>query len=167
MKSPICAFDAKSGVLCSKCETKLSNGQISKDDVKASIILSRLAEKNPDINKFTLLRAAFLDNDVVLVLRPSDVAIARNVEGLSRKIEDELNGRVWFLESESSDRGFVETLLYPSRVLTVNLFWLPDGSKLTKVIVAGTAEKTKINVQKVSKIAKAVRNMDLMLEFES
>ena len=36
MKSPICSFDAKSGVLCRKCETKLKSGSITQDDVEAA-----------------------------------------------------------------------------------------------------------------------------------
>lgn len=52
MKSPICPFDAKSGVLCSKCESKLESADITRDDVKASIRLARLADRSQD-NRLT------------------------------------------------------------------------------------------------------------------
>ena len=166
MKSPICSFDAKSGVLCSKCDAKLRSGEISQDDVDASIKLSRLAEKNSDVNKFTLVRAVSLGTELALVLKSSDVRGLRGNEAISEKIESEFQRKVWFLESESSDRAFVELLFYPTRVLSVNLFWLPDGSRMTKVVVAGSREANRANLEKVQKIAKIVRNMDLTVGFE-
>ena len=57
MKTPICSFDAKTGSLCSKCESKLKTGHLSVGDVEASIKLTRLAEKNNILDKFTLVGA--------------------------------------------------------------------------------------------------------------
>ena len=39
-----------------------------------------------------------------------------------------------------------------------------DGNKLTKVIVAG---KPLVNIEKIQKIAKAVRSIELLVEFEN
>lgn len=166
MKSPICPFDAKSGVLCSKCESKLESGGITRDDVEAAIRLARLADHSQDVDRFTLLRGAKVDNDFVLVLRSPDVIALRGDSHLAGKIEVEFGQKVWFVESEASDRRFVEGLLHPLRVLSVNLFWLPDGNKLTKVIVAGDCKRARVNIEKVVKIAKAVRNIELLMEFE-
>lgn len=167
MKSPICPFDAKSGVLCSKCESKLESGGITRDDVEAAIRLARLADRSQDVDRFTLLRGAKVDDDFVLVLRSPDVVALRGNSGLADKIEGEFGQKVWFVESEASERRFVEGLLHPLRVLSVNLFWLPDGNKLTRVIVAGDGKRARVNIEKVQKIAKAVRNIELLVEFEN
>lgn len=166
LKSPICSFDAKTGVLCSKCEARLGAGDITQDDVDASTKLTRIAEKNQDVNKFTLLRGVRVDGDVVLVLRSPDVSVLRSNSTLSGRIETDFGQKVWFVESEASDRRFIEGLFHPIRVLSVNLFWLPDGSKLTKVIASGNISKLRFNVGKFQKIAKAVRNIELIVEFE-
>jgi hypothetical protein len=55
MKTPICTFDAKTGILCNLCESKLESGQITQSDVESSIVLTRLAQKNSNINKMTLV----------------------------------------------------------------------------------------------------------------
>ena len=167
MKSPICPFDAKSGVLCSKCESKLESGGITRDDVEAAVRLARLADRSHDVDRFTLLRGAKVDDDFVLVLRSPDVTALRADMALAGKIEGEFGQKVWFVESEASDRRFVEGLLHPLRVLSVNLFWLPDGNRLTKVIVAGDGKRARVNIEKVVKIAKAVRNIELLVEFEN
>ena len=167
MKSVICPFDAKSGVLCSKCESKLESGNISREDVEAAIKLARLADRNQNVDKFTLVRGAKVDDDFVLVLRSQDVITLKGDSGLASMIEDEFGRKVWFVESEASDRGFVEALLYPLKALSVNLFWLPDGNKLTKVTVALNVKNPRINIEKVQKIVKEVRNIELLIEFET
>jgi transcription antitermination factor NusA-like protein len=167
LKFLICPFDAKSGVLCTKCESKLESGGITHDDVKAAIKLARLAEKDQQIDKFTLLHGTQVDDDFVLVLKSPDVIALRSDSGLADMIEDEFGQKVWFVESEASDRRFVEGLLGSLKVMSVNLFWMPDGSKLTKVVAAGDAKRARVNIEKVVKIAKAVRNIDLLVEFEN
>jgi hypothetical protein len=59
----------------------------------------------------------------------------------------------------------VENLLYPLRVLSVNQFWLPDGNKLTKVVVSKQPKQQKADTTKIQKIAKAVKDMELLIEF--
>ena len=165
MKTPICSFDAKTGVLCAKCEVKLHSGQISQDDVDASVRLSKAASKSQDIDRFTLAKGAKVDSDFVLVLRSPDILAVRSNLGLAARIEDEFQQKIWFLDSEASERGFIEGLFYPARVVSVNQFWLPDG-KVTRVIMAGKEAQKKMDVEKVQKIAKVIKNMELLIEFE-
>ena len=75
--------------------------------------------------------------------------------------------KVWFIETEASDRRFIENLFHPTKVLSVNFFWLPEANKLTKVIVAQDAKSVSVNIEKVQKIAKAVRNIELLIEFKN
>ncbi len=164
MKSPICSFDAKSGVLCRNCEARLKQGSITQDDIDATKKLSSLADHDPQINKFTLVRGTRVDGDFVLVLRGSDVSALRANKELASKIEKEMGQKVWFIESEASDRRFIENLFYPTKVLSVNFFWLPEANKLTKIIVAEDAKSASVNIEKVQKIAKAVRNIELLVE---
>jgi transcription antitermination factor NusA-like protein len=167
LKSPICPFDAKSGVLCSKCESKLKSGDITRDGVEAAIRLAHLADRSLDVDRFTLLRGAKVEDDFMLVLRSSDMTALRGDSRLAQKIEGEFGQKVWFVESEASERRFVEGLLHPLRVLSVNQFWLPDGNRLTKVVLAGDGKRARVNIEKVVKIAKAVRGIELLVEFEN
>jgi transcription antitermination factor NusA-like protein len=165
LKSLICPFDAKSGVLCTKCESKLESGGITRDDVEAAIRLARLADRSQDVDRFTLLRGAKVDDDFVLVLRSSDVTALRGDSDLAQKVEGEFGQKVWFVESEASERCFIEGLLHPLRVLSVNQFWLPGGDRLTKAVVTGDSKRARVNIEKAVKIAKAVRDIELLVEF--
>ncbi|WP_337862103.1 hypothetical protein [Nitrososphaera sp.] len=173
MKTPICSFDAKTGVLCAKCEEKLRSGQITQDDVDASVKLTKAAGKSQEIDRFTLTKGAQVEGEFVLALRGPDVLAIRSNPALAEKVEKEFRQKVWFLDSEASERGFIEGLFHPAKITTVNQFWMPDGSKVTRVIVAGRApsaaaggQQKKLDIEKVQKIARAVRNMELLVEFE-
>ena len=168
MKTPICTFDAKTGILCAKCETKLRLGHLKQTDVEGAIKITKLAEHNQDINKFTMVGAAKVDGDFVLILRGSDISVLRANTMLPTKFEHEFQSKVWFVEAEATDKRFIENLFFPRKVLTVNLIWLPDGSKLTRVQIAGKSNNSELKntIEKIKKIAKEIRNIELLVEFE-
>ena len=149
------------------CEAKLKSGSITQDDVEAATKLIGLADRNQEINKFTLIRGTRVHGDFVLVFRGSDVTVLRGNEELANKIEKQIGQKVWFIETEASDRRFIESLLHPLKVLSVNFFWIPEANKLTKVIIADDDKNTSVNIDKVQKIAKAIRNIELLVEFNN
>lgn len=154
-------------MLCRTCEAKLKSGSITQDDIDAAKKLINLADRNQEINKFTLVRGTRVNGDFVLVLRGQDVSVLRGNQELTNKIEKEMGEKVWFVETEASDRRFIESLFHPIKVLSVNFFWLPEANKLTKVVVADDGKNTQLNLEKVQKIAKAVRNIELLIEFNN
>jgi transcription antitermination factor NusA-like protein len=167
LKTPICTFDAKTGILCAKCETKLRLGHLTHADIEGAMKITKIAEHNQDVNKFTMISAAKVDDDFILILRGSDIIVLRTNTSLSKKFEDEFQSKVWFVEAEATDRRFIENLFFPAKVLTVNLIWLPDGNKLTKAIVTdGNPSELESNVEKIKKIAKEIRNIELLVELQ-
>ena len=154
-------------MLCRTCEAKLKSGSITQDDIDAAKKLINLADRNQEINKFTLVRGTRVNGDFVLVLRGQDVSVLRGNQELANKIEKEMGEKVWFVEAEASDRRFIESLFHPIKVLSVNFFWLPEANKLTKIVLADDGKNVQLNLDKVRKIAKAVRNIELLIEFNN
>ena len=168
MKTPICSFDAKTGTLCAKCEDKLQSGHLTHVDVECAVKLVKLAERDEEINKFTMVNAYQVNEDIVLVLQRSDLSILRSNVELASRIQAQFQSKLWFVEAEATDKRFLENLFFPARILTINLIWLPDGNKLTKVIVtAHNIRVSDINVEQIQKITKTVRNIELLVDFES
>lgn len=168
LKTPICTFDAKTGILCNLCEHKLESGQITQSDVEGSIVLSRLAQKNSLINKMTLISAREVEREQVLLLKSSDVRLIRSNDNLSEIINKGFGKEVWILEADSNDRRFLDNLFYPMHLESVNLVWLPDGSKLTRIAFEKStySKIDKIKLEKIKKISMAVRQIDLIIEVE-
>jgi len=163
-------FDAKTGILCSKCDAKLNSGQLNQAAVFSSIKLAKLAEKDQEISKFTLVGSHKVDDDYILFLRTSDIITIRSNPAIVQKFAGEFNANIWFVEAEGTDRRFMENLFYPRRVLNMNLIWLPDGNKLTRVVVNQESVKRSsmlLDVEKIRKVAKAVKRIELIVEFET
>ncbi len=167
MKLPICLTDAKIGVLCPRCEARLEKGEISSVDVEVSYILAKAAKEIPVLDTITLVRAHELEGNLVLVLGSGDARKILADGNALKKLKEYLNyERLWITE-EGDDRRFVEYLLHPLRVLTLNTVWLPDGSKTTRVLVAGRPERgSDVDINKAKKIIKALRGLDLEIQFE-
>lgn len=167
IKIPICTFDAKTGILCSKCQSKLTSGQISTADIQVSRALVKQAEKMSELNKITLLRSFQVDRNFVLEVEQTDAALFRSKPEIMASLEATLNGKVWIMGASNSDRRFLEDLFYPIRILTVNTVWLPDGSKLTKVIIPGRrVERLLGEIEALKSVVKSVRGIELTVEFE-
>ena len=168
LKTPICSFDAKTGVLCAKCESKVNSGQLTSSDVEGAMRLAKLAEDDQYINQFTLLSAAKVDDFFVLVMKSPDVLLIRGNSEIAKKIKKEFESKVWFVEGDSTDRKFIENLFFPSRVLNINLIWLPDGNKVTKVIVEqNDSTISHLDSKRIQNIAKQVKNMELVIEHKN
>ena len=169
MKTPICTFDAKTATLCTKCETRLRLGQLTDTDIEGAIKITKLAERNQDINKFTMTAASKVDKDFIIILSGSDISTIRSNSTLLKKFEDEFQSKVWFVESDATDKRFIENLFFPVKVLTVNMLWLPDGSKLTKAIISPSNkfQSQPPNIERIKQIAREIRNIELLVEFEN
>jgi len=165
LRLPICIFDAKTGVLCPKCESRLKNGELSKIDVESSIKLIKLSNKNQDIDKLNLIGSQKIDEDYVLILKDSNVSHINSNDKLISSIEKEFNGKVWFVEANSSVRKILENLFFPIRILKTNMIWLPDGNQVTQVTIESKDyEKFFSKIEKVKKIVNVVRNIELVVE---
>lgn len=165
MRLPICIFDAKTGVLCPKCEGRLKNGELSKIDVDCSIKLIKLSNKNQDIDKLNLIKSQKIDEDYVLILKDSNVSHINSNDKLISSIEKEFNGKVWFVEANSSVRKILENLFFPIRILKTNMIWLPDGNQVTQVTIESKDyEKFFSIIEKIKRIVNVVRNIELVVE---
>jgi len=151
--------------LCPKCESRLKNGELSKVDVECSIKLIKLSNKNQDIDNLNLIGSQKIDGDYVLILKDSNISHIKSNDKIISSIEEEFNGRVWFVEANSSVRKILENLFFPIRILKTNMIWLPDGNQVTQVTIESKDyEKFSSIIEKVKKIINVVRNIELVVE---
>ncbi|MHB8567346.1 MAG: transcription elongation factor NusA [Nitrososphaerales archaeon] len=167
MKTPICSFDARTGVLCPKCNARLKSGQLTETDVEVAIKLTKAAEKNPNIGKLSLIKVNLVEGDYILILEPGTLTPLRHDPTFPKTLQSLLGGKVWLTEADTTDRKELEDLFYPVRIANINTVWLPDGSKLTKVVIPGKkTERFPHDTEMISRILRETREMDLMVEFE-
>ena len=63
---------------------------------------------------------------------------------------------------ELQKKRFIENLMYPLKISTMNLVWLPDDNKLTKIVINRKKQSKNINIHeintnKIQNIAKEIK----------
>jgi transcription antitermination factor NusA-like protein len=163
---PICGFDAKNAVLCPQCEAKVERGQLSKADVEAAITLAKIAKSNKEIDNFSLFSCKEFQGNFILALAKNDIMAIRQSRTLYRLLQDQFKEKIWLVEANETDKKFIEDLLFPTKILTINSVWT-GGIQKTKAVVSGKwTPKFPIDTKKVIEIVKNARNLDIEIEFE-
>jgi hypothetical protein len=146
------------------CESRLRSGQIREADVQASKALLQMSGRLR--GAASLVRSFRVDGNYILELDHAGlVAFKDNPEALA-ELEKLLGGHVWLARASSSNREFIEDLLYPAKVLALGTLWLPDGTKLAKAMVSGRVSRRTHPSDLIKKIAKEVRGIDVVVESE-
>jgi transcription antitermination factor NusA-like protein len=169
VKTILDEFCVKSGILCVKCEEKLRKGQVSPLDFKVIKVLIELEKDYPVLKKVFFHKSIEASDTLAILVNKNDMIQilsqgGKIIKALAEKIGKK---RIKLLSYGSGEREFLEELLSPFSILTVNTVWLPDGSTETKVILPGRKPKRlPIDFEEVKEIAKEVKGMSLRIEFE-
>lgn len=141
MKTPICEICLKSGILCPGCQGKLTNGDISELDVNISKLLYKLISEYNIPKDITFIKAWEFDDIIILVVGINDVGSVVGKGGKILKIlQKELQRKIRVVEDTDDVRKMVNDLLYPARVIGVNIIYLPKGQK-RKIRISHDDEK--------------------------
>jgi transcription antitermination factor NusA-like protein len=166
MKTELCSFCLKSGILCQKCSAKVKAGEISDMDLKVARLLLSLEEKYPTLQNVCFYKAVDVEKTLALIVGHGDVPKILGYSGkIIKAIGDETSKNVKVLEYGVDDRKFLEDLFIPFSILTINTIWIPDGTTETRVILKrkrGT--QLPYDLKALKEIARKVRNMSLRVE---
>ena len=165
MKTALCNFCLKSGILCSKCQGKLKSGEVSEADFEIARQLLSLEEKYPSLQDVYFHKAIEANGVLAIVVKRGDVPRLLGYGGkIIRSLGEKTGKTIRVLEQGVDDRKFLEDLFIPLRILTINTIWLPDGTTETRVILSRGRRRTP-NVKALKKIAQKARGITLRVEF--
>ena len=169
MKTVLCSFCLKSGILCQKCSARVKSGEISEQDLKIARSLLSLEEKYPSLQNVYFHRAVDADRTLALIVGPGDVPRLLGYGGkILKTLNEETGKNIRVLEYGVDDRKFLEDLFVPFSILTINTIWLPDGTTETRVILRRRrGVGSSFDVKALKEIAGKVRNMTLRVEYAS
>ena len=168
MQTQLCEFCLRSGMLCNKCQEKVSSGIVDDLYMKVAQYLLKVENQNPSLQKARLSRVIDVGGFLVLVVGRGDrIKFTGESGALPRGVGDEFNRRVLIIEEGVNDRGFLEDLFSGQHIVTINIIWLPDGTTETRVVLQGRGARrlSQKRINSLTKIAKGVRNMDLRVEY--
>lgn len=161
-------FCVKSGVFCPKCEEKIKKGHVTELDLKIIKILCELEKEFPILQDVFFTKAVEVENTLAILVDKQDIGKLLGQSGkILKAMSDRTCETIRILSSGVDDRQFIENLLAPFSILTINTIWLPDESTETKAILYGRKPKrVPIDFKIIKKLAKEIRGMTLRIEFE-
>ena len=167
MKTELCSFCLKSGMLCQKCAAKVKAGDISDLDLRVARLLLSLEEKYPSLQNVCFYRAVDVNKTLAVLVGRGDVPRILGYGGkIVKAISDETGKSVRVLEHGVDDRKFLEDLFIPLNILTINTIWLPDGTTETRVILRRKrGGQLPFDLKAIKEIAQNIRKMSLRVEF--
>jgi transcription antitermination factor NusA-like protein len=167
MKTELCSFCLKSGILCQKCSAKVKAGEISELDLRIARLLLSLEEKYPSLQNVCFYKAVEVNKTLAILVGHGDVPRLLGYGGkIIKALGEESGTSVRILEYGVDDRKFLEDLFIPLSILTINTIWLPDGTTETRVILKKRrGSQVPFDSKALIEIASKVRKMSLRVEF--
>jgi transcription antitermination factor NusA-like protein len=167
VKTPLCSFCLKSGILCQKCSEKVRSGEITDLDLKVARLLLSLEETYPSLQNVSFYKAINAGGTLAILVGKGDVPRLLSHGGKIVKVLSEKIGKaIRVLEYGVDDRKFLEDLFAPLSIVTINTIWLPDGTTETRVILKRRRGKQPpFDVKSLIDIARKLRNMTLRVEY--
>ncbi|MBC7130435.1 hypothetical protein H5T51_04345 [Candidatus Bathyarchaeota archaeon] len=167
MKTVLCNFCLKSGILCPKCSDKVKSGEITKLDLEIARLLASLEEAYPALQNVYFYKAVEARKTLAVIVGRGDVPRLLGYGGKIIKALGKKTGKsIRVLEHGTDDRKFLEDLFAPLSIVTINTIWLPDGTTETRVILRRRGSKRlPFDVDDLKEIARKVRNLTLRVEF--
>jgi transcription antitermination factor NusA-like protein len=167
MKTVLCSFCLKSGILCQKCSARLESGEISELDLKIARLLLSLEEKYPPLQNVYFHRAVEAGKTLAIIVGSGDVHRLLGYGGrIIKALNEETGKNIRVLEDGVDERKFLEDLFAPLSIMTINTIWLPDGSTETRAILRKRrGAQPPFDVKALKEIAQKIRSMTLRVEF--
>ncbi len=169
VRTELCSFCVKSGILCPRCQERLDKGRITQLDLKVIGLLSELEKSHPILQEVHFHKAAEVGETLAIMVDRRDIGKIVGLEGrIVRAISEQAGGkRIKILGYGGDDRQFLEELLSPLSILTINTVWLPDGSTETKAILQGrTPRHMPVDLEVAKQLAREIQGLTLRIEFE-
>ena len=167
MRTELCSFCLKSGILCQKCSAKVKSGEISELDLKIARLLLSLEGKYTSLQNVSFYKAVGVGKTLAVIVGHGDVPRLLGYGGkIIKTLGEETRKSVRVLEYGVDDRKFLEDLFMPLNILTINTIWLPDGTTETRVILKRKrGSQLPFDLKALKEIASKVRKMSLRVEF--
>ncbi|MBE3116956.1 hypothetical protein IMZ68_07100 [Candidatus Bathyarchaeota archaeon] len=167
MKTELCSFCLKSGMLCQKCSAKVKAGEITDLDLRIARLLINIEEKYPSLQNVCFYKALEVEKTLAIMVGHGDVPRLLGYGGkIIKALSDESGKNVRILEHGVDDRKFLEDLFIPFSILTINTIWLPDGTTETRVILKRKrGSQLPFDLTALKEIARKVRKMSIRVEF--
>jgi hypothetical protein len=167
--TPICAFDARTGILCKKCKLKLRKKKITSLDVEVSKAFGLADQKYPKLlQNVTLARAHQIDNNGTIVLLIRNGNNIEDNQDIKMFLEDQISSQIEIVELGSGQRAAFTHFFAPLEILKIDqLFVPPEGDIELKITLRGDPTNLRFPREQSEQIAGLISKSPVRLEIEA
>ena len=167
MKAPICNVCLKSDVLCSNCEEKLEDGEITELEIKVSRILKDLSNEYGSLRDSEIKHVYNTENVLVVVTAEGDGAkvVGRGGE-IVKEIAERVDQSIRVVEQSEENREVIKGLLSPAEIRSINTVFKPDGEAQKVVVPKEYKGKVNLSVEELEKLVSSITDTDYQISFE-
>jgi transcription antitermination factor NusA-like protein len=167
MKAPICNVCLKSDQLCSACQQKLDDGDITEKEIEVSRILHDLSTDYGSLKDSTIEGVHDAEKVVVVITAEGDGAkvVGRNGE-IVKELADQIDKSIRVVEAASDDMEVIKGLLSPAEVKSVNTVFMPDGEYKKIVVDEDYEGKINLSTDEFEEIVERITGTEYKLAFE-
>lgn len=143
MRTPVCQFDLKSGVLCSKCEAKLRENIVSELDIK---IMATLLDEEKNfifLQKSEYIKSIELYGVIYIFIKIEEDVSQTQLSLLETRLEAKTKRKVRLFKDSDNFNEFIGSLISPARLVSITKIWLPDGTEELGLLIDS---KSKMNI---------------------
>ncbi|MFB6216955.1 MAG: hypothetical protein ABEJ72_08325, partial [Candidatus Aenigmatarchaeota archaeon] len=163
----ICNVCLKSDVLCSGCEEKLENNEISEIEIEVSRVLQDLSNEYASLRDSEILNVFDAEKVVVIVTAEGDGAkvVGRSGE-IVKKVAEELDKSIRVVEKSQDDIETIKGLLSPAEVESINTVFSPEGQSKKIVVSEDYEGKINLSIDEFEEIIEEITEEEYLLSFE-
>ncbi|MGD9396353.1 MAG: hypothetical protein PVJ05_07990 [Candidatus Thorarchaeota archaeon] len=166
MRLPVCNFDLESDMLCTSCQAKLDNGEITSFDIELSKWLMEREKDYPNLENLTLLRATRIEGRLILVVKKKGKDLFLAEETLVNELVEKF-GEVMVVEGPPKLRRVIQEFIHPASEVGVNSLYLPDGSKESIVMLRGEdRDRIQYSNDELREIISAIMGESVLFEYQ-
>lgn len=162
MSLPICDICAKTGVLCSACETKLNENKISGVDIELSRLIYPISEGG-----FGFEKAIDTKDFIIVLTKKEDIGKIIGRNGANIKTLSSALGKPLRVVGVGELKDMIRDFVAPAKIHGINTVYRPDGSVIQRVrIDKRDRMKLRMDVKDVEKLTSSLTENKVEILFE-
>lgn len=162
MKAPICDICLRSSILCPACKKKLDRREISDSDISVSRKLFEASDRFNSLKGVQIRKIIETPNNIILISGIGDAARIIGKAGMIVKdLSKSLGKNVRVIEETSDKRDFIERVIFPSKIIAMNVLFKEDREVL-KIIIS-PERQLPLGKDNLNEIVKQVFDQDILI----
>lgn len=168
METPLCSICLESDdVLCSGCEQKKEDGELTETAVEVSRFLHDLSDDIPTLQDVTLKEVRNVSDALLIITEKGDgpKVVGKNGQ-VVKKLAEQFDRSIRVVEDSGNPEEVIRNLLEPVSVQSINTVYMPEGTQRKVVVSEDDEPRIPISKEEFTDIVESLTGEKFLLSYE-